>query len=768
MDRVPISSSRGWLAKMPFRAKLSGLTLAIAALVLLVSTVGVMFVQYEHERESASHHYRQLSEVLASNLGAAVVFGDNAAAQDILHSAKVVPDLLWIDAEDAKGQALAAYLSHNLPKDEKEKLDKEIALPVGRAAFFDAGDIGVYRMPIVADGHAVGTLCLAFKFRTLSSIVMEMLPVSIVLLAICMAVAIALAAVMRRMVFRPLDGLRRAMQEVRASGDLLARVDLSEDPDFNAIIESYNSMLDQIEGQHARLELAMGELSEASDASEAANIAKSEFLANMSHELRTPLNAIIGYADMLREDLARAGMERSMEDVGWICSSSYQLLDLINSLLDLSKIEAGKMELDLHSFETRKVLDEVEALLTPLAAKQNNILTVEMEPEAAQMFGDSTKLRQILLNLGSNACKFTNAGFIAVHARRNGPDMVFSVSDTGIGISEDDVARLFQPFTQSDASTTRRFGGTGLGLALIDNFAKMMSGRVEVSSEPGFGSVFTVSLPADLRDPVEAVPEAVTSQPAERPQRAQPLALVIEDEQSSVELLRRILARVGYADAVAGDGVTGLAQAKALQPDVILMDITLPKLDGWALLEQLNQDPATRDIPAIVISVDDRRKLSLEKGASDHLVKPVRGEELEAILRLYTTRHGEAILLVEDDEATARLYESGLRQAGYSVARAATGEQAEACIRAHRFALVITDLKMPDGDGYSVMRHLSALPEEDQPPVLVITGHPINAVERNILDKRSCGVLAKNGLSPRQLVSSVHEVLHRGHNGLAA
>jgi signal transduction histidine kinase/CheY-like chemotaxis protein len=759
MDKLS-SSSRSWLATMPFRAKLSALTLAIAALVLLVSTVGVMLVQYGHERDSASHHYRQLSEVLASNLGAAVVFGDDAAAQDILHSAKVVPDLLWIDAEDAKGQALAAYLSPGLPKGEKERIDRDIILPVGRAAFFDAGDIGVYRMPIVADGHAVGSLCLAFKFRTLRSIVMEMLPVSAVLLAICMAVAIALAAVMRRMVFRPLDGLRAAMQEVRASGDLQARVELSADPDFNAITESYNKMLDQIEGQHARLELAMGELSEASEASESANIAKSEFLANMSHELRTPLNAIIGYADMLREDLARAGMERSLEDVGWICSSSYQLLDLINSLLDLSKIEAGKMELDLHSFETRKVLDEVEALLTPLAAKQSNMLTVEMEPEAAQMFGDSTKLRQILLNLGSNACKFTHEGFIAVHARRDGDFVVFAVSDTGIGIGEDDIARLFQPFTQSDASTTRRFGGTGLGLALIDNFTKMMNGRVEVSSEPGFGSVFTVYLPADMRAPEEIAANAMITSPAQKPERVQPLALIIEDEQSSVELLRRILARVGYADAVAGDGVSGLAQARALQPDVILMDITLPKLDGWGLLDQLVQDPATRDIPAIVISVDDRRKVSLEKGASDHLVKPVRGEELEAILRLYARRHVEQILLVEDDVATARLYESGLRQAGYSVACAATGEQAEACLRQNRFALVITDLKMPDGDGYSLMRHLSSLPENDQPPVLVITGQPINAVERNILDKRSCGILVKNGLSPRQLVSSVHEVLH--------
>jgi DNA-binding response OmpR family regulator len=256
---------------------------------------------------------------------------------------------------------------------------------------------------------------------------------------------------------------------------------------------------------------------------------------------------------------------------------------------------------------------------------------------------------------------------------------------------------------------------------------------------------------------VAPLPEPVPSAP--RSAREKPLALIIEDEPSGVELLRRMLDRGGYEVLVANDGQSGLAMARQHIPDLVLLDIALPKLDGWSVLDALGADESTRTIPVIVISVDDRKRISLEKGASDHLVKPVRSEELEAILQLYAARHKGQILLVEDDEATGRLYENALLQAGFDVTRASGVTQAKALIDSNSYSLVLTDLRMPDGDGFALIRKLAALPEGQQPPVLVVTGQPLDSHERSILISRSCSILPKAGLSPRNLVFRVSEVL---------
>jgi signal transduction histidine kinase/DNA-binding response OmpR family regulator len=749
------------LARVPFRTKLTALTLGVTALALLMSGVGLLLVQYAHERESANQHFHQLADVLVSNLGAAVVFEDHTAAAEILHSAHAVPNVLWMQADDARGAMIARYLNPAMTAAQRDEEEKQAIEPGDRRTFGNSGNLGVYHMPIEVNRRQVGTLAIGFRYRSLGTILLDTLPVATVLLAVCMALSIALSTQLRRMAFSPLDSMQAVMQTVRSSGDLAARVARSDDPDFDGFIESYNAMLDTVEGQNDSLSHAMGALAEARDAAEAASVAKSEFLANMSHELRTPLNAIIGYGEVLREDLTRAGMLRSTEDIGWICSSSLQLLELINSLLDLSKIEAGKMELDLHSFDLQKLMEEVQAVLVPLAAKQGNRLSVTVEPDIDAVFGDSTKLRQCLLNLGANACKFTKDGFVEVQARAEGRDLVLVVSDTGIGISEAEIARLFQPFAQGDSSTTRRYGGTGLGLALVDRFTQMMGGSVTLTSDVGFGSIFTIRVPRDQsaapERPVEAAQDVIE---APRTSRDRPLAMIVEDEPSSVELLRRMLDRNGYDTLIAMDGQTGLAQAQESVPDVILLDIGLPRLDGWVVLEALAGDPRTQAIPTIMVSVDDRKRISLEKGATEHLVKPVRAEELDAILHLYARHHSGTILLVEDDEATARLYDHGLRQAGFGVVRVANGAQAITRIAAERFVLVVTDLKMADGDGFALIRAIGEVPMQDRPPVVVVTGLSLKSEDRRMLEHGAQAVILKAGLSPRRLVASVSEVLY--------
>jgi signal transduction histidine kinase/DNA-binding response OmpR family regulator len=763
-----------YLVHAPFRNKLMALTLAVTGFSLVSASLGLMLVQYVNQRETSNQRFTHMIGGLGFFLAGSLAKDDALAVREANEGAVSVPEILWQNVYGRDGRLLAQYYNRNITQqqrlvaDDARKPRQSSHLSHTFHGLDVHGSFASFEQRIYLKGQQVGRVSVGYRYHAISEVLLEMLPMASVIWAVCMAMAVLMTSRMRRTAFKPLEALQAAMQKVRVSGDLDARVAVTGDPDFDGFITSYNSMLDTLAAQNNRLSAAMRDLGDARDASEAANVAKSEFLANMSHELRTPLNAIIGYGEVLRDDLARAGMTRSLEDVGWICSSSQQLLELINSLLDLSKIEAGKMELDIHSFDAAKLMAEVEALLMPLAAKQGNQLAVVCDGELDTVVGDSTKLRQCLLNLGSNACKFTKGGFVELRARADADDLVLTISDTGIGMSESEIARLFQPFTQSDSSTTRRYGGTGLGLALVARFCQMMRGEVNVSSEPGFGSIFTIRLPRDqsklpatkwAEPQVALAPRSENLPVSMRARGEKPLAMIVEDEPSGVELLRRMLQRQGYEVVVANDGQAALDLARHRLPDIVLLDLGLPGLDGWSVLEALGVDEVTRHIPVIIISADDRRRISLAKGASDHLVKPVKGEELEAILQLYAARRSGQILLVEDDEAIGALYEKGLVQAGFCVKRVTGGFEAEALLDSEHFALIITDLKMPMGDGFGLLRKLAMMPEGKHPPVMVMTGQPLNALERDILAQRSCSILPKAGLSPRNLVFSVSEML---------
>ncbi|MCI0344074.1 MAG: ATP-binding protein, partial [Chloroflexi bacterium] len=400
---------------------------------------------------------------------------------------------------------------------------------------------------------------------------------------------------------------------------------------------------------------------------EVASRHKSQFLANMSHELRTPLNAIIGVTEMLLEDAQAAAQPDQIEAHERILRAGRHLLALINDILDLSKIEAGKLELSLESVALAPMVEDVVTTIRPLAAKNANQVEVDCPAGVGAIRADPTRLRQALLNLASNASKFTERGRIRIVVRRQADDgghewATMAVSDTGIGMTAEQLAKLFEEFTQADASTTRKYGGTGLGLAISRRLCRMMGGDITVTSAPGQGSTFTIRLPADARtgSPAQAdpAPRPIASTPGRgRPRSVSSPVLVIDDDPTVRDLMDRFLVKEGFSVITAENGIEGLRRAREIHPAAITLDVMMPDLDGWTVLAALKGDPALADIPVILVTIVDEKTRGYALGATDYMVKPIDRERLAGVLRAICDDRPAPhalphVLVVEDDETT--------------------------------------------------------------------------------------------------------------------
>ncbi|HIK46725.1 MAG TPA: DUF3365 domain-containing protein, partial [Leptolyngbyaceae cyanobacterium M65_K2018_010] len=398
---------------------------------------------------------------------------------------------------------------------------------------------------------------------------------------------------------------------------------------------------------------------------EAANQTKSQFLANMSHELRTPLNAIIGYSEMLGEELTDLGETELIADVNKIHGAGRHLLGLINNILDLSKVEAGKMDLFLETFAIAPMIHEIADTIRPLTAQHTNRLVVHCAPDLSPMHADITKLRQCLFNLLSNASKFTENGTITLTVEPTTlagavPAIAFGVADTGIGMTPEQQAKLFQAFNQADPSTTRKYGGTGLGLVITQKFCEMMGGDIHVSSKPGQGTTFTVRLPqrvSELRsEPHSAIEAASSSVYAVSPSPSSNArtVLVIDDDPSVQDLMQRFLIKEGFRVIGAGSGLDGLQLARTHRPLVIVLDVMMPSVDGWTILTELKADPQLADIPVVMVTMVDDKNLGYALGASDYLLKPVDYDRLAELLHQYSANATTTSIMVVEDNAENR------------------------------------------------------------------------------------------------------------------
>jgi signal transduction histidine kinase/DNA-binding response OmpR family regulator len=563
---------------------------------------------------------------------------------------------------------------------------------------------------------------------------------------------ITLAGVERRAMSMPIKGLTTSGTLVVLAGPFTPAFGGDEVTRMQQLMSVFVTALDR---RHL-----IDQLEESNAALREANKHKSVFLANMSHELRTPLNAIIGFSELLTD--AREGQfdnATRKRFLTQIVTSGKHLLGLINDILDLSKVEAGQMELRLAMMSVAESIDQVLKTVEPLAAKKNLKLQSSVDG-AGDVLADAGKVKQMLLNLVSNAIKYTpEGGTVTVGALRMKDSLEISVADTGIGIAEADQRQIFQEFHQIDQGPGRKHEGTGLGLALTRRFALLHGGDVRVTSRINKGSVFTLSLPFRSAPAAEPVPAG-----SKNGHGSGPLVLVVEDDPAAAELMTRQLVAAGYRTAVARTGKEALERARELQPAAITLDIILPEIDGWEVMTRLKSDERTSSIPVVVVSVVDNPELGLALGAIDYFVKPVDAKQLVDRLNRFNFKRMSGqdtvrVLVVDDEAANRNLLAKALEPAGFTVLPAAGGREAIDLAKSMQPDLILLDLMMPEVSGFDVVEALRANESTRETPIMVLTAMNLSEADKRLLNGRVSKILSRGSVANADIVGLLKRVV---------
>jgi len=514
-------------------------------------------------------------------------------------------------------------------------------------------------------------------------------------------------------------------------------------------------------GERTReLEAANQELQQANLKIREADRLKSEFLANMSHELRTPMNAIIGFTRLVQRKSADVLPSKQRENLEKVEISANQLLGLINDILDLSKIEAGKMILSTTPFDLASLVGACFATVEPMVKTDRVRLVKEVPGNLPEVLSDQDKLKQIIINLLSNALKFTEEGEVKLSAVLEDSLLKIAVSDTGIGIPSHALQYIFEEFRQVDGSSTRRYGGTGLGLSITKKLAHLLGGTIDVSSVEGEGSTFTVTIPLERREDVP-VEEVKSDQEvlARAETRGKKVLLAIDDDPNVLILLRENLEEEGYYIEGALSGDEGVRKAKELQPFAITLDILMPHKDGWEVLNDLKANPATRHIPVIVLSIIDNRELGFSLCAFDCLVKPFDKATILSALQRASRTPTNRVLVVDDEPDAVNLITQLLEDEGYQIKGAYSGEEAFHALEDEVPDIILLDLLMPQMDGFDVIQRIKTNPDWSDIPIVVVTAKDLTDADWEFLRQRVDKIIRKSGLDRETLAREVQDLL---------